>query len=212
MPATSNGRTTYRAGATPGGPITGEQVVPCPWQDQRSTGPMLVAGDTATGTARAGCNSPRCSLITTTSLSRVDDEDHRGHGASGPQSVLAREHRHPAGKTVTGWPGSSSPRPGSSTVPRCSGAAQRRKQDYEMPSSAPSCATASHTRRTSSTARRRTFSGDAGSTRTSFPAATVGSDRCPRKGEGSSLSVDRRVPWCKPCHGGDHGRVHAGLG
>src|SRR5258708_13078653 len=31
---------------TPGGPITGNRVVPCSWQKTRQGGPMLVAGDT----------------------------------------------------------------------------------------------------------------------------------------------------------------------
>jgi hypothetical protein len=30
---------------TPGGPITGNQVVPCPWQKTPKNGPMIVAGD-----------------------------------------------------------------------------------------------------------------------------------------------------------------------
>jgi hypothetical protein len=29
------------------GPITGNQVVPCPWQKTPQSGPMIMAGDTA---------------------------------------------------------------------------------------------------------------------------------------------------------------------
>ena len=35
-----------KPGGTPGGPITGNRVVPCSWQKTRQGGPMLVAGDT----------------------------------------------------------------------------------------------------------------------------------------------------------------------
>src|SRR5262249_50106455 len=37
-----------QAGA-PGGPITGNRVVPCAWQKTPKSGPMTVAGDTFTG-------------------------------------------------------------------------------------------------------------------------------------------------------------------
>ena len=42
----------FGTGATPGGPITGKQVVPCPWQKEDSAGPMNVAGDTSAARRR----------------------------------------------------------------------------------------------------------------------------------------------------------------
>src|SRR5262249_47659386 len=48
---------------TPGGPITGNRVVPCSWQKTAQSGPMIMAGDTTTGTRPGapggGCRLPR---------------------------------------------------------------------------------------------------------------------------------------------------------
>ena len=85
MRATSSGRATYRTGATPGGPITGKQVVPCPWQKEDSAGPMNVAGDSSGGESLGGEPEPAAGVR------RQIPDQHRGARGEGVETRALAE-------------------------------------------------------------------------------------------------------------------------